>query len=181
MTANANPKPKFRQPGQVNLRDLLVVPLLVVVFGYLVITLSTRNATWFLPNDFTARPTHIEIYHEGQQNRLGPGQASYEELTAALNGQMDTIQGYYEVGLSPDALETALESATVVVMVYDKPLRINSRWNLGEPDRILVPITGSNSRANRVYTGTENGYGHGGLILTDLSEFVAIVEGLGYQ
>jgi hypothetical protein len=182
MTAKAAPKPKFRQPGQVNLRDLLVVPLLIVVIGYVVITLSTRNPAWFMPTDFTARPTHIEIYHEGQQTTLGPGQASYEQLTEALNEQMNLgIQGYFEVGMSPIALQTALETSTAVILYYDEPLRINSRWNLGEPNRIFVPITGSNSRENRVYTGTENGYGHGALILSDLSTFKAIVGELGYQ
>jgi hypothetical protein len=182
MTVKANPKPKFRQPGQVNLRDLLVVPLLIAVIGYIVITFSTRNPAWFLPTEFTARPDRIEIYHEGQQTRLGPGQASYEQLTEALNEQMNVgIQGYFEVGLSPDALQTALESSTAVILYYDEPLRINSRWNLGEPNRIFIPITGSNSQENRVYTGTENGYGHGALILSDLSEFVSIVEGLDNQ
>ncbi len=180
--ANPKPKPKFKQPGEVNIRDIVIVPLLaLLVIGYLVISLSTRNWTWFLPNEFNTRPDHIEIYHEGEQVVLEPGDPGYDELTGELNEQLRSIQGYYEVGINETTLQESQERSTVVIMFYDEPLRMNSRWNLGEPDRILIPITGANSNANRVYTGTENGFGHGGLVLQDLSEFISIVKGLGFQ
>jgi hypothetical protein len=148
----------------------------VVVVGYGIIALSTRNPVWFMPNDFSARPTQIEVYANGERRLLSPGSAAYESLVAELNEQMGSMAGYDEVRMSPRTVENALNEYTTVVMVYDAPIRINTQWRLGEPDRILIPITGTNSGKNKIYTGTELGYGHGGLILSDLSEFYALVE-----
>ena len=168
---------KFRQPGDVNaLEPLLIMVVFIVVVGYSIIALSTKNPMWFLPNDFTARPDHIEVYHEGERRILSPGSADYEALTAELSEQISHMAGYDEIRMSPRTIENAFGEYTTVVMVYSDPIRINTQWSLGEPDRILIPVTGTNSGENKIYTGTGERYGHGGLILEDLSGFYALVQ-----
>ncbi len=176
--------PTYRKYGEANVFELIwIVLFLVVGIGYGVIAMSTRDLMWFRANDsFDARPQVIEIYHNGEKTLLSPGSAAYERLTAEINSQMGTMAGYYEHSLPERILAESYESSTLVLMIYEQPLDIHTQWNLGEPNMLLIPITGAGSFANRVYTGTDRRFGHGALILKDMTPLVTLVQDdLGFQ
>ncbi len=156
--------------------------MIIVTFGtialifYGITALSTRDPFWLLPNDFDAQPVAIEVYHEGVQSVLTPGSPTFARLVAELNEQVDQQVGYYEVSMRPAAIQEAKERSTAVVFVYDEVLNIRTQWNLGEPTHIFIPVTGSLSGDNMVFTGTGRAFGHGGLILEDLSGLYETVD-----
>lgn len=175
---------KMKKHKEANPLEILLITILAIGgIAYLVITTSTGDPQWFRSNaGFDTRPQMIEIYHDGEKTLLSPGTQAYEQLTDALNEQMRDPEGYYEYSLHPTELERSFKVSTVVVMVYDEPLNIHTYWNLGEPNMLLIPITGAGSFANRVYTGTDRRFGHGALIMKDMTAFTTLVQDdLGFR
>ncbi|MDQ4078166.1 MAG: hypothetical protein M3220_18205 [Chloroflexota bacterium] len=162
---------------QGNPLEVILIPLLVIgAIIYGVIAFSSGDPLWLLPGDFNVEPAAIEVYHEGERVVLEPGDPTFEALTAELNEQIDKQVGYYEHGVRPQVLESAKEKSTAVIFVYDEVINIRTQWNLGEPTHIFIPVTGSLSRQNMVFTGVGDRFGHGGLVLEDLTEFYQIVR-----
>jgi hypothetical protein len=175
-TRTATP-PKMKRPGEANpLEMLLITGLLIVGLVYGITAFSAGDALWFLPSDFNARPISIELYYDGNATTLSPGHPTFERIVAELNQQMDTLVGYHELGLRPHALEESLERYIVLVLAYDEPLHIRSRWNIPESNQLLIPITGSWSGQNRVYLGRDGRFGSGAFVVQDLSTLVSLVR-----
>lgn len=174
---NATVNQPIRQPGDVNLLSLLGTTALTLIgLAYLVIAMSSGNPFWMLPNRVAIEPATIEIFQEGERQVIRPGDPHYAALTSTLNEALNRPQGYQEVGMNERTATVAREQYTTVVMHYAEPFRLNTRWNLGSPNEILIPISGSYSNKDTIFTGTNGRYGHGGLILEDLSPFLAAVE-----
>lgn len=158
------------------LQMVLVTFLALIAIVYGVTAMSTGTLLWAVPTTFETRPLQIELYHEGQKTVLTPGDPDYEALTTELNQQINRIEGYYHVSPRPATVAESLARSTAVRVAYARPIEIRTRWNLGEPTHIWIPVTGPNSNANLIYTGVEDRFGHGGLYVEDLEPFYAMVK-----
>lgn len=168
--------PKDRKPPtlphqNINLLELLVVTILSLAgLFYLITSMSSGDWAWFLSNSsFNAQPLRIELYHEGTTTTFLPGDPTYEAMTEAVNEQLRDLQGYWEVGLRDDVLEDARQKYTSLIFVYATPIRLHTQWNIGTPNTLLVPVTGSYSNEERIYIGTNGNFLRGAVTVTDLS------------
>lgn len=168
------------QPGhqkQASLLELGVISLfLVFAIFYLATALTSEDFLWILPHDFEEQPAQIELYHEGQVVTLQLGDPDYTTLTRQLNAHMDHINAHYEASFRPSDLPAYLEDNTVAVFVFPKPVGIRSQWRTGDATHLLVPVRGARAGKNLVFPGTGEKYGHGGLVLDDLSPLYESVQ-----
>lgn len=167
-----------QQQGGNPLEMIVISLFLVGAIFYIMVALSTKDPLWLFPSDFDTRPVAIEVYHRGEMQRLEPGDPTFERLVSEVNSQIDQRVGYYESSMRPADIARAKEQSTTVIFVYDEVINIRSHWNLGEPTHLFIPVTGSLSGKNIVFTGVGDKFGHGGLILEDLSPFYQTVKEL---
>ncbi len=170
--------PRTMQQGGNPFEMLAISLLLVGAIFYAMVALSTKDPFWLIPSHFDTRPVAIEIYHDGAKQLLEPGDPTFERLVSLVNGQIDQRVGYYEHSMRPEDIQTAKEQSTTVIFVYGQVINIRSQWNLGDPTHLFIPVTGALSGKNIVFTGVGDKFGHGGLIVKDLSPFYDTVRDL---
>ena len=166
----SNPRKPPRNPQPNPFELMFIIVLVVIGLFYAINALSTRDWGWFLPNDdFNAQPMRVELYHEGESEFFYPGERPYIDMTAALNEQLRHPVANWPNGLRPAIVEEAMEEHTTLIFVYASPVRIHTQWNIGNPTRLLVPVTGAFSTSERVYLGSEGGFGSGAIVVNDLA------------
>lgn len=173
--SQAIPKELRRRKGN-PLEMILVTILAVAAMIWAITWISTGEPLWFIGAEFTDRPLQIVIWNEGEQIVLRPGEPEYETLVEQLNAQINDSQGYYETSPRPAVVEEMKESSLVAYFIYGRTLDLRSRWNLGEPNQIWLPVTGTYSSSNVLYTGSDGRFGHGGLVVTDLAPLRSLIR-----
>lgn len=173
--SQAIPKELRRRKG--NPLEMLIVTVLAIAAMIWGITwISTGEPLWFVGSEFDARPLQIVIWNEGEQRVLQPGEPEYETLVEQVNAQLNDPQGYYETSPRPQVVEEMKESSIVAYFIYARTLDLRGRWNLGEPNQIWLPVTGSYSSNNVLFTGSNGRFGHGGLVVPDLAPIRALIR-----
>lgn len=170
-----------RKVGRPRVLDALLVFVLfslLVIYG--VIALSSNDPFWMWPF-FTAKPSKLVLYQQGQIYEIGPESPAYEPLVETLNRALSKVVGFQEtLGLSEETLAEYRTRAVVLEIYYPRPVSVHSRFSFGRPNTLLIPLVGSHSEANVVFGGLDGGYWPGALTLKDLQPLKDQLAALGF-
>jgi hypothetical protein len=156
----------------------LVLVLFIAAFVYFIPVLATGNFLWFLPV-FDVQPVRIVVYRSGEQVALFPGDAGFEEVTAASNRLVSNIVAVHSTfGISDVGLEDLYAEGTAVELFYAEPLDFPTPVNLGGPNQLLIPLSGHYTINPIAVRGFDGEYWGAALRLGDLGELQAVVAAL---
>jgi hypothetical protein len=156
----------------------LILLLVVVLFVYVVPVLLTGNFLWFLPV-FDVEPVSITVYRDGEQLTLYPGDARFDEVTAANNRLISNIKAVHSTfGISDVGLEELYAEGTAVELFYAESLDFPTPVNLGGPNQLLIPLSGHYTINPVALRGFDGEYWGAALRLGDLGELQAVVAAL---
>lgn len=161
---------------------VLTLLLFVAVASYLTISLTTRDAIWFLPG-FEDLPTLVIIYDAGKKTEFRAGTPGYNELAEGIRATLASgVTRPSAIGLSEGSLEDALNVFLSVEAYFPKPVKIHTWFNTGNPTRALFPITGRHSDRSIVFLSTnKDAYNTTAPILNTREPLLAALKALGYQ
>lgn len=157
---------------------VMIVFVLAVVYG--VISLSTDDPLWAVPY-FDGHPGRIVIYCEGASATLNPNATDYDDLNEAINRALTRIQGHHEsLGVSDQTVEDYRAQYVAIEVFYPEPVVIHSRFSTGQPNSLLIPLTGRHSQYQVVFSGRNGIYWPGPLTLKDLQPLRELLTTRGY-
>jgi hypothetical protein len=166
-----NEQPKRSNP--LTILAMLVVLALAVV--WLVPAGLSGDIRWFVPG-VSEQPREIVIWHDGQQTLIeANSDPDYAAITAAVDEAISHIYGSSDFGPSPATVHDYRQSFSIEVF-YDQPLQIHSRFNLGHPRQIMVPLTASGYTEGRFFIGADGEYRAAGPITKGLPAVKSAVE-----
>ena len=161
---------------------LLTLLLFIAVASYLTISLTTRDAIWFVTG-FEDRPTLVIIYDGGKTKEYRAGTPGFEQLAEGVRATLEGgVARPSAMGLSEGSLEDALTMFLSVEAYFPKPVKLHTWFNTGNPTRALFPITGRHSDRSIVFLSTnKDAYNTTAPILKTREPLLAALRGLGYQ
>jgi hypothetical protein len=138
----------------------LFVLLMGIVFVLLLVWLIPAGLSgdirWFLPG-VSEHPRELIIWDHGETVALHPGDAEYGPITAALEAALTSIYGSSEYGPSSSTVNDYRHSFALEVF-YESGLQIHSRFNLGHPTQVLIPLTEVGYAEGRFFVGSNGAY-----------------------
>ena len=139
---------------------ILMLVLFIVAMVWLVPALLSGDLRWFLPG-VEGTPSEIIIWKDGEKTVLGPADPDFAPITAAAHVAVSNIFSSSDFGASEQTLQTYYHSFTLELF-YAEPIQIHSRFNLGHPKQIMLPMTGVGSEEGRFFVGADGQYWAGG-------------------
>jgi hypothetical protein len=165
-----NEQPKHSNPIAV----IAMLAVFALAIAWLVPAGLSGDIRWFLPG-VTGQPSHIVIWHGGQQTTVTANDADYAAITTAAHEAISHIVGSSDYGPSPITVAEYRQSFSIEVF-YDQPVQIHSRFNLGHPRQIMVPLTGTGFTEGRFFIGADGTYRAAGPITRGLPGVKTAVE-----
>ena len=163
------------QPKQSNpLAVLLMLVGFALALVWLVPAGLSGDIRWFLPG-VSEQPREIVIWSNGQQTSVAGSDPDYTTITAAVNEAIGHIVASSDFGPSETTVAEYRQSFALEVF-YDQPLQIHSRFNLGRPRQIMVPLTGTGYAEGRFFVGDDGAYHAAGPITKGLPPVRTAVE-----
>jgi hypothetical protein len=163
------------QPKQSN--PLVILGMLVLFalgIAWLVPAGLSGDLRWFWPG-VSEQPHEIVIWSNGQQTTVALSDPDYAAISGAVDEAISHIVGSTDYGPSPETVAEYRQSFAIEVF-YDQPLQIHSRFNLGHPRQIMVPLTGSGYTEGRFFIGAGGIYRAAGPISKGLLPVRTAVE-----
>ncbi len=163
------------QPKRTN--PLTVVGMLAVfalLVAWLVPGALSGDLGWFL-SGVNEQPSKITIWSNGTPTTIMASDADYAPITAALDEAIGHIYASSDYGPSAATIAEYRQSFSMEVF-YDQPLQIHSRFNLGHPRQIMVPLTNSGYSEGRFFIGAEDEYRAAGPLTKGLPPVRTAVE-----
>jgi hypothetical protein len=165
-----NQQPKHSNP----LAILAMIAVFVVAIAWLVPAGLSGDIRWFLPG-VSGQPNQIVIWSNGQQTTVAPSDPDYATITSAVNESISHIIGSSDYGPSATTVDEYRQSFSIEVF-YEQPLQIHSRFNLGRPRQIMVPLAGTGYKEGRFFVGAAGTYRAAGPISQGLAPVRSAVE-----
>ncbi len=163
------------QPKRTN--PLTVLGMLVVfaiAVAWLIPGALSGDLLWFA-GGVSEQPSKITIWNNGTPTTIAAGDADYAPIAAAVNEAIGHIYGSSDYGPSAATIAEYRQSFSIEVF-YDQPLQIHSRFNLGHPRQIMVPLTSSGYTEGRFFIGAEDAYRAAGPLTRGLPPVRTAVE-----
>ena len=159
---------------------LIIFVVFALIAVYAVVSINTSDPLWAWPR-FSGTPERIIIYQQGQTREITPGSEDYDEINGLINDAIGQIETFHDtLGASQDTLQDYYTKQSVVVVIYAEPVTIHTRFNIGRPNNLLIPLTGRHSQYNPVFCGLNGGYWPGVLGLKTLDPLKDALRALGY-
>lgn len=164
-----------------------ILGMLLVVLGigcltvYLGIYLSSRDPVWFAKG-FDQKPYLIVIYDHGQRKELIAGQPGYDQLAAAVTQSLDQgVARLSGIGFSDASVEDAYGKYLSVEAFFERPVKLHTYFNTGQPTQMLFPITGRHSNLKVVLLGNNDRFAVNVPALKTMEPIRTVLQSLGYD
>lgn len=169
------PKIKIHQP------ILMLVGAGLFLF-WLINTLNTGNALWFLPIQPVYEPSRIIVRQYGTAVTLRKGDPHYEQLSNALN---ETFSGFsntdlVNIGLSEETLRRYSEEELVLEAYYADEVQFNTSVRMNGVTQLLLPIDGTHADKNYLFFGQNGSWRVGAMVVRDSTTVRSVLSELGY-
>jgi hypothetical protein len=140
----------------------VIVMLILFVIGmvWLVPAALSGDLRWFLPG-VDGTPSEIIIWKDGEKIILPPDDPDFAPITAAAHAAVSNIFSNSDFGASEQTLQTYYHSFALELF-YPAPIQIHSRFNMGRPRQIMLPMTGVGYEEGRFLVGANGQYWAGG-------------------
>ena len=166
---------KLREP----LLILLGAALLIL---WLINTLNTGNALWFLPIQPVFEPSRIIVHNYGTAVTIRRGEPGYSELTTALN---ETLSDFVNtdlipLGLSEETLRRYNEEELVIEAYYADPIRFNTSVRMNNITQLLIPVDATHSGNRYVFIGGNGVWRAGAMVVASDQPLIDAMRELGY-
>ena len=168
-------------------RDMIITVVVILVglvwFG---IALPDRDWLWFLPV-FNEQASRIQLYRDGQEIMLTPGDWGYDEVNEAVNQIVRHIKAKESLGISLESQQDYYDQYSAVEVFYPEPVIIHTIQGFPMADKYLFPQSGRHFDPPVVFAGMQRrpDYRGGVLVLASrqrLDEAVnAVWEAQGSQ
>lgn len=146
----------------------------VLAGAWLIPAALSGDIRWFLAG-VSEQPHEIVIWSNGQQTSITESDPDYAPLSAAVSEAISHIGGSSDFGPSATTVAEYRQSFSLEAF-YAQPLQIHSRFNLGHPRQIMVPLTGAGYSEKRFFIGADGAYRAAGPITQGLSPVRATAE-----
>ena len=125
----------------------------ILITVWLGAAIGTDDLFWFLPI-FREKAAFVDLYWDGQQDRLLPGDPSYDLLHEALFAELPHVESHPPgVGLSDASLTARRQEGRLLELHYNEPVRIHSRYRFSASAVYWIPLSGHHVQENRVFNG----------------------------
>lgn len=176
----SKPIPFWNSP----LGNLAKLAILLVALTVVIIVVSTALITddWaWLSHDFTALPSRILIYRDGQITELISGRPGFDSLARAVRDSLATgVAQQSSTGLSDTSLQEARQRYTTVEAFFDEQVKVHAGFYTGHPTQMLFPITGRHSEWPIVFLGNGGAYEANAPVLNSNAPLLQALRALGY-
>lgn len=134
-------------------RDMIVTVAVVLIglvwFG---IALPDRDWLWFLPV-FSEEPNRIQLYRDGEELVLMPGEWAYDDVNAAINQIVRKVRAKEPLGISLETQEEYYDRFSAVEVFYPEPVIIHTIHGFPVADKYLFPQSGRHDDPPVVFAG----------------------------
>ena len=127
-----------------------------VILVWAVPALLSGDFRWFVAGA-SAQPQRLSIWADGHETTLVPSDRDYPAISQAATEAITHIYGLSEYGPSVQTIDEYRQSFALEVF-YAEPLQIHSRFNLGHPRHVMVPLTGTGYKEGRFFIGSDGSY-----------------------
>jgi hypothetical protein len=148
--------------------------IFAVMIAWLIPGALSGDLLWFA-GGVSEQPSKITIWSSGTPTTIDASDPDYAPITAAVNEAIGHITGSSDYGPSVTTVAEYRQSFSIEVF-YDQPLQIHSRFNLGHPSQIMVPLTSAGYTEGRFFIGAEDTYRAAGPITKGLPPVRTAVE-----
>ncbi len=161
---------------------LLTVGAVLLLIIYAVGALNTGNWLWFSPVQPEYKPSRVLVRVAGQSTEYRPGDAGFDELTAAFDTAFADFSNtdFVPLGLGEDTLREYNETATVVEIYYPQDIRFNLPVRMRNVDQLLIPIEGRHAGNRYVFLGSNGRWLAGALTMSDDMPILDALRALGH-
>jgi hypothetical protein len=137
---------------------LLAVLGLLFVAYYGTTALSSSDALWF-KSGFSARPSRLIVYHDGQRTEVKAGEQAFTEIADAVQASLKSgVSHASGIGFSQGTLDDAYNMYVSLEAFFDKPVKLHATFSTGQPTQMLFPITGRHTEQPIVVLGQAGVY-----------------------
>jgi hypothetical protein len=129
-------------------RAISAAVVAIVVLVYIAVAIGTEDFLWFLQRT-RSTPVEIQVHFDGQTEILTATDPRFEDINDAIRLTVTQVEGYPQrLGLSEQSLADYRQVYWSVEALYEEPLVLHSRFRFGEPDHLLIPLSGRHTEQN---------------------------------
>lgn len=165
------------------LREPVLMMLGVALLIYwLINTMNTGNALWFLPFQPIFEPSRIVVRDYGTAVTIRPGDPGYVQLSEALNQTLSDFinTDLVPIGLSDETLRRYNEEELVVESFYADNIQFNTAVRMTGINQLLIPIDSTHADNRYVFMASNGLWRAGALVVKDDTPIKQALRDLGY-
>lgn len=139
-------------------RALTAAVVAIVVLVYVAVSIGTEDFLWFLQRTSSA-PVEIQVHFDGQTVVLGLDDPRFQDISNVIRLTVTQVEGYAQrLGLSDRSLDDYRTLYWSVEALYEEPLILHSRFRFGQPDQLLIPLTGRHTEQNVTFLAQDGNF-----------------------
>jgi hypothetical protein len=171
------------EPSRIRLREPVIILVLIILLAWwLLNTLNTGNALWFLPIQPTYEPSRIVVRNYGTAVTLQPGMDGFLELSQALNQIFSAFKNnaLISLGLGDETLRRYHEEELVIEVYYPGYITFNTPARMSRINQVLIPIDATHGDRGYVFLGSNGRWLVGAMVVEDPTPLLEAMRQLGY-